>query len=152
MEHNFFTYQRRRLRTLLGWGIGSTLTGLPLLLSRRPFWRNTGLQAIGWGMIDAILALIGSANARRNAVRMEMGELDLHDAEEEARKFQRILWINAGLDLLYIGGGLELARRSSGQPARRGTGVGIAVQGLFLLLFDSLLAREVDRRWLHHAP
>jgi hypothetical protein len=148
VNHNFFTYQRQRLRILLGWGLGSTLIGLPLIISPSPFWRSFGLQATSWGLIDALLAIFGIAGAQRKATRTEVGELGEEEALAEARSFRRILLINAGLDLLYIGGGITTARRAAGRPDRQGMGLGIAAQGLFLLIFDSLLAREVGEHWL----
>jgi hypothetical protein len=148
MNNNFFTYQQRRLRILFGWGVGSTVAGLPLMLSERPFWRNVGMQASSWGLIDALLAVGGLAGARRKEVQLEMGTLPDEAARSEARSFQRILLLNAGLDLLYIAGGLGLARRSANKPGRQGMGIGIALQGLFLLAYDALLAREVGERWL----
>ena len=150
MSNNFFVYQQQRLRILLGWGLGSTLVGLPLLISPSPFWRSFGLQAASWGLIDAILAILGGAGARRKATRVEVGELGEEEALAEARSFRRILLINVGLDLLYIGGGLTTARRAAQRPGRQGMGMGIALQGLFLLIFDSLLAREVAQRWIRH--
>jgi hypothetical protein len=148
MNNNFFTYQQRRLRILFGWGAGNTIAGLPLMLSASPFWRNVGMQATSWGVIDAVLAVAGLAGARRKEIQLEMGALAEDAAREEARSFQRILLINAGLDLLYIAGGVSLAQRSPRQPSRQGMGIGIALQGLFLLVYDALLAREVGKRWL----
>jgi hypothetical protein len=43
-----------------------------------------------------------------------------------------------------------LARRSAQHPDRRGTGFGIALQGLFLLVYDLLLLRGLVR-WTREA-
>ena len=62
----------------------------------------------------------------------------------EAGGLRRLLWINAGLDVLYVAGGLLLAftlgRRS---PFAAGSGWGIVLQGAFLFGFDLLHARGV---------
>lgn len=150
-EHNhgnFFVYQRRALTPLLRWGIGSSLIGALLMLVPRPFWRQFGLQALSWGVIDVLLAIAGRRQALVHAEQFAGGALDDHDAEREAAKFERILLVNAGLDVGYIAAGGLTAARFADRPDRRGLGVGILVQGLFLLLFDALVARDVRRRFL----
>ena len=142
-KQGFFAWQHRALGWLLAWGAGSVVAGAGLATSRRADLRQIGLQAIGWGAIDAGLALNGRRGARAN---------QRHDptsaprsASQEATRFQRIVAINAGLDLLYIVGGLRLAQTASRNSSRYGTGVGIAIQGLFLLLYDSLLTWLVTK-------
>jgi hypothetical protein len=150
-EHNhsnFFVYQRRALSPLLRWGIGSSLLGAALLLVPRPFWRQFGLQAVTWGMIDVLLAIAGRRQALVRAEQFASGALDETDVEREATTFERILLVNAGLDVGYIAAGGLTAAWFADRPDRRGLGLGILVQGLFLLLFDALLARDVRRRFL----
>jgi hypothetical protein len=150
MNHhgNFFVYQRRALTPLLRWGIGSSLLGAGLLLVPRPFWRQFGLQAVSWGVIDVLLAMFGRRQALVRAEQFAGGTLDESDAEREAANFERMLLINAGLDVGYIAAGGLTAAVFAGHPDRRGLGMGILVQGLFLLLFDALLARDVRQRFL----
>jgi hypothetical protein len=146
MSDNFFRYQRRVLGILLAWGAGSILI-TPLALFRRdPFWRQFGVQAFTWGAIDAALAVFGRRSAARKAAQHERGELSAADARREAAKFRRILLVNAGLDVLYIASGLWTARRFRDRRDRQGLGIGIAVQGVFLLVYDAALAWDVGRR------
>jgi carboxylesterase len=64
--------------------------------------------------------------------------------ERESRKLKRTLWINTGLDLLYIAGGIILAATLGGSnPVWGGHGWGIIVQGAFLLFFDLIHAQCV---------
>ncbi|PJF27320.1 MAG: hypothetical protein CUN53_04525 [Phototrophicales bacterium] len=63
----------------------------------------------------------------------------------QARSLRRLLWINAGLDVLYMIGGLWYALRAKA-PRGRGMGIGVIFQGLFLFIFDVLQAREVPER------
>jgi hypothetical protein len=145
-DENFFVYQRRALRPLLAWGIGSTIVGT-LLLPFAGFWRQFGLQAATWGAIDTLLAMIGRRRALHQAESLASHAIEPEMARSEAAQFRRVLLVNAGLDLLYIAAGLFTARRFRDRPDRVGLGVGIAVQGLFLLIFDTLLARDVEQRF-----
>jgi hypothetical protein len=148
MDHNFFVYQRRALRPLLRWGMGSSVVGTALALLPSSYWRQLGVQAAAWGMIDAILAVAGRRSALLKAEHSFAGDLSEAQEHVAVEQFRRILQVNAGLDVLYIVAGLAVARRYADTPGRRGLGHGIAIQGLFLLIFDSLLARDVGARWL----
>jgi hypothetical protein len=111
---------------LLLWGAISTGGGVILQLSRRPFWIGFGQQAIGWGLIDALIALIAGRSAARSI---------------NGRTLRRILLINAGLDVLYMLGGFLFARtKGAADDKRRGQGWGIVLQGLFLFNFDLIHA------------
>lgn len=147
MHETFFVYQRRALRPLLAWGIFSSLGG-GLLLLVPGLWRHFGLQAVVWGVIDVLLAIVGRRSALLKAEALASGSLDEADATREAERFRNILAFNAGLDVLYIIVGLAVAARWVERADRRGLGYGVAVQGAFLLLFDALLARDVNRRFV----
>jgi hypothetical protein len=147
MHETFFVYQRRALRPLLAWGVLSSLGGVILLLVPG-LWRHFGLQAVVWGVIDVLLAMAGRRSALLKAEALSSGALDEADATREAERFRNILAFNAGLDVLYIIVGLGVAARWVERADRRGLGYGVAVQGAFLLLFDALLARDVNRRFV----
>ena len=48
--------------------------------------------------------------------------------------------VSTCLDVLYVLFGLRMARRDKGDGVRRGNGLGIVIQGAFLLIFDLLHA------------
>ena len=130
-------YQTRISTQLFGWSAFSVFGGLGLLLLLTdPFWRGVGLQGVVWGVIDAGIAFFGQLGMRR-----KLADIDAPNApgvqREEARRLRRLLLINAGLDVLYVavGAGLILTFGVDNAFAR-GNGVGIMVQGAFLLLFD----------------
>jgi hypothetical protein len=110
-----------------------------LATAKTPVLRHVGIQAVAWGAIDAALAYSGRENARN---KLQQGTTD---AEQwvEAQRFQRIVAINAGLDVLYVLGGWWLIRRAGSNEARRGMGLGIIIQGAFLLVYDSALVWAV---------
>jgi hypothetical protein len=145
-DENFFAYQRGALRPLLAWGVGSTILGT-LLLPFAGFWRHFGIQAASWGAIDAALAIAGRRRALLKAEAFAAEDIGEAEAAREAEQFQRVLLVNAGLDVLYVAAGALTALRFRDRPKRAGLGWGIAVQGLFLLAFDTLLAREVRQRF-----
>jgi hypothetical protein len=68
----------------------------------------------------------------------------------EARNIRAFLWLNAGLDILYMLGGWSWARRAAQKGGRnaefqRGMGMGIVVQGGLLLIWDVINALIVPR-------
>ncbi len=147
MQGNFYGYQQRRFLLLLGWGLLSIIAGSALQLNPKLFWKQFGIQALLWGAIDAALALFGIIGADRKGKRYVLGELGTADEQKEARSFYRILLINTGLDVGYIGLGMWLMQRFKARADRRGMGLGILVQGLWLFLFDGLVSQEVRSDW-----
>ena len=107
---------------LLLWGAISTIGGVILQFSRHPFWIGVGQQAIGWGLIDALIALIAGRSTSRSFSHSTL---------------RRVLLINAALDVLYMLGGFIFARtKGAADEKLRGQGWGIVLQGWFLLKFD----------------
>lgn len=97
-----------------------------------------GLQALIWGGIDAAVALVGRWLARRR----QAAGLSAAELQREEGRLRRVLYVNAALDVLYVGSGLLLAfTMGAGEPLWRGHGWGIVVQGAFLFFFDLLHAR-----------
>ena len=132
-------FQRTISNRLLAWSVLSIAGGALLQLARSPFWRAFGQQAIGWGAIDAALALFG----RRGLEKKVQRGYPPVEAAKDLHNLRRVLWFNAGLDVLYMLGGLVLLRRDD--ETQRGHGAGILVQGLFLFKFDlihALLAKQ----------
>jgi carboxylesterase len=130
---------------LLGWAAGSILIGLGLMRWGDPFWSGFGLQALAWGGVDALIALLGRwASKRRRSAVPDPLAADVLD--QEARKLRRLLLINTALDVLYVAGGLAMVLTLGATDAAwRGHGWGIVAQGGFLFLFDWIHAQWVPR-------
>ena len=147
MQENFYGYQQRRMSLLLGWGLLSVIAGFVVQRNPQSFWKQFGLQALLWGAIDAVLALFGLTGANKKEERYVRGELDTTDEQKEARNFYCILLINTGLDVGYVVGGVWIMQHFKTRSDRRGMGLGIIIQGLWLFLFDGLVSQEVRSRW-----
>lgn len=132
--------QRQIGRRLLGWGALSVVCGALLLLLDRPFWQGVGVQGVVWGVIDAGIALFGLYTLRRKSSRPDANTPEV--LEPEARRLRRLLLVNTGLDVLYVLAGI-LVLILLETPFARGNGVGILVQGGFLLVFDAFYASRV---------
>ena len=134
--------ERAHLARLLAWALGSILAGtllLTLVAVRRaagplPLLRHFAIQTAAWGVVN--LAIVFWAQRG----------LKLRDYAG-ARSLDRILWLNLGLDVGYIGVGVTLAV-AGWLLGRRlgavGAGIGVAVQGLALLLLDLVLVRQLQ--------
>lgn len=110
-------------KRLLIWAIpwmGASVLGLWLSNtdSQKGFWGMSG----AWGFVNGAIALIGLLGA-------ETGDY---------AALRTTLWINAGLDVLYLASGLYLLSRP--EETWRGGGTAILIQGGFLLVFDVLHA------------
>ncbi len=146
MRPNFYQYQRERTRILLGWGLANVAGGaVGGWLNRAKFWRQFWGQALGWGAIDALIAVFGLRGASKKLSHPPSQQA----LAKDIRFFHRLLFINAFLDVGYMAAGLIIRQRGKFDPqVRAGIGTGFVVQGFFLFIYDSLLAREVKRRWL----
>lgn len=136
-------FQQKLSGRLLMWGAGSVVGGLFLLRGNR-FWRGVGWQFIGWGAIDAVIALFGQVSANNRLDNMENPGLDSVQTSE-SENLQRLLWINAALDVMYVAGGKRWADQDKGDGSRAGHGLGIALQGTFLLVFDIYHALKIPK-------
>ena len=134
-------FQDALARRLLLWSALSIAAGAILLLAGDAFWRGFGLQAVVWGAIDAGIALFGRRASQKRQASAPPGP---ETTAREARNLRRLLWINTGLDVLYVAGGLLLiSTLGRSDPFAAGTGWGIVLQGGFLFIFDLLHARGV---------
>lgn len=138
---DIWSFQIRLTRRLLAWAGASAVLGVLMLVPADSFWRGLGVQFLAWGLVDAAIAWLGRhrAYARQARLSSEYGaEID------ESHRLARLLWLNAGLDGLYVLGGVLLAYRpGASDPFWLGGGLGIVVQGAFLFLFDWSHARRL---------
>ncbi|MCU0464779.1 MAG: hypothetical protein MUF38_09440 [Anaerolineae bacterium] len=141
-ERGIWAFQERVSTLLFNWNAANIAVGL-MAGRRGGFWRGFGGQAVGWGVINWAIAVVGSHFGRKR--RAELPDPDSPAVfEKEKTNLRNILWVNWGLDLLYIWGGWRFLRGAKpNESVRAGTGAGIMVQGLLLFIFDSLMLREI---------
>jgi hypothetical protein len=140
-----YAFEARLAHRLLAWGLASVVGGAALGIAGaaggNPFLRAFGSQTVGWGAIDGALALGGRARAAR---LLAEPPADPAAPAREATRARRLLLVNAGLDVVYIGTGLVVATgRGRSDAAVRGHGLATVVQGAFLLAFDAWHAARV---------
>jgi len=134
MKSSIWKFESDLTQRLLVWSYLSVPGGLFLWLTAKDFGRGFGIQAVFWGLVDMLIALFGTRSADR---RMATA-----DPQREANFIRRILWINFGLDVFYILGGVWMIL-SWQRDFWQGTGWGIVFQGAFLFLFDLYHALNV---------
>ncbi len=145
LNNNIWDFQRRmtgRLFTinLINFWLGRRLA------QRGDFLRGVGTQAVGWAVINIGIAVIGGEQARKKLDSLpDPNAVDVQ--QRESKNLRRILAINAPLNLVYMWGGLRLARRKNGNTFLRGNGWGIVLQGFILLCFDTFHLRRVSQIW-----
>lgn len=145
-EFNLYQFQRSAMPILLGWALGSIVTGV--LWRRNPSRsiQGAGGQFIVWGFVDGVIALLALLGARRKAAQWQAGEITPLQQAQQADQFEKIVWANAALDVGYVLGGRWWVRRHSDDAHSQGMGIGVMLQGAFLLIWDVLLAVVVRRR------
>lgn len=145
-EYNLFTYQQQVMPVLLGWGVGSIVSGLIWMRSTADWLRGLGSQFLGWGIVDSLIAAFAIRNAAQKNGLVEVGEITQDEHHRQSVQFERIVWLNALLDIGYIFGGIWLAKRNPTNQQRQGMGWGILIQGGFLFIWDVLLASVAKRK------
>lgn len=142
---SIWQYMRQAMHTLFSWNIFNLMIGA-WLATRGKFWQGFASQNIGWAGINLGIAIFASISTDRRIKKMP-DPLDPAVTTKEKRNFQRILWINTGLDVLYMWGGWRFAREQGRKDQRlRGVGYGIVLQGLLLFWFDLIQVLRLPRK------
>jgi hypothetical protein len=136
---------RRVGRQLALWALLSVTAAVPIAwaaaaaaaaadLALAATLRAVALQFVVWGAIDGAIAVLALRDRRRRIDRGERG--DAAATAAFGARLRRLLRLNAGLDVVYVAAGIAvlLAWRT---PAGLGHGLGVLVQGGFLLALDA---------------
>lgn len=123
--------QERALLLSLGlWAVASTAVGVQLVrigrARQQPALAAVGRQALAWGLVDGVIALLGARRGGRSAA-------DEDAARRSATRWFVLTGANALLDVGYLVGAVTVARN----PRWRWDGLGMLPQAGFLLALDS---------------
>jgi len=92
------------------------------------------IQCLLWGAIDGAIAALGARDRRRRMAAA--GATDTDAGAAFGARLLRLLRLNAGLDVVYVVAGIAVLSLWR-TPEGVGHGLGVIVQGAFLLLFDA---------------
>lgn len=118
---------------LATWSLISMASGAALLAVGTPLWQAFGVQAVAWGAIDGVIAWFGMRDHRAKRQRLGTAGSSWH---AEVVKVRRILLLNVWLDVGYVTVGVLLTLFDA-SDVRLGHGIGVLLQGAFLLFFDA---------------
>lgn len=122
---------------LFGWGGLNVAAGAAMLPGN---YRDFGGMNLAWGVIN--MAIVTPSLFFRESVTPEESPF-YHTVREELR-FQRIVAINAGLNVSYILSGIGMLHYGESSRIRQ-FGSSVMIQGAFLLLYDLVLLQYSSR-------
>lgn len=135
-------FQDKLTRRLTQWALGNIVVGLALMWVGGPAVRGFGEMSAAWGAINLAIAFFGGLGTRKRRARPDA--MDPAVLQKEQSKLSRVLWINTGLDVVYVAVGVWLAvARGPADPRMLGWGVAVIIQGGFLFFFDLIHARRL---------
>lgn len=134
-------YQTRMMYQLLFWAGLCLGVGLSMVFSTREWVRSFGGMTAAWAIVNLLIALFALRGVRRKAKQAA----DAATVQQWARQLVRLLWINVGLDGVYILAGVGLIMWEPTNRMLNGFGWAIVVQGAFLLVFDAWHGLRVGR-------
>ena len=65
MQNPIWKFEADLTKRLLVWSIISLLSGLYIWFATHEFGRGFGIQLIAWGVVDAVIAIVGVGTAAR---------------------------------------------------------------------------------------
>ncbi|RYE28379.1 MAG: hypothetical protein EOP42_17055 [Sphingobacteriaceae bacterium] len=138
------------MKVLGGWAIANIAVGSIGFYKTKGAARYFNQMNIFWNVVNLGIATAGFYGAKTASNK----QFNLNQSLAEQRKTERILLINAGLDLAYIAGGIYLNKRGINKNSDRlhGYGNAIILQGAFLFLFDSAMYGIQHQHQNQHKP
>lgn len=123
------------MKVLGGWALANIAIGSVGFYKTKGATKYFHQMNIFWNVVNLGITTAGFYGAKDASNKQYSTEQSI----SEQHKTERILLINAGLDVAYMAGGWYLNRRGIIKSSDRlhGYGNAIILQGAFLLLFDS---------------
>jgi hypothetical protein len=125
------------MSVLLGWSVLNLGGGLAGGFTSEGRWRAFHQMNAGWNLINLGIA----AYALWDMSGQDPASFTALQGLAAGEKMEKVLLLNAGLDVAYVTAGLWLWRSGTQRrsPRRQGFGQSVLVQGTFLAVFDLAL-------------
>ena len=135
---DIWDFQRKLTARLLAWAGVSFSLGVAMILQKDRRIRGAGSQFMAWAVVNGLIAILGARASLAKRQKVNAGILPaIETMRKDTRGLRRILWLNTGLDVVYILAGLVLRQTKGAEDARmHGMGEAVAIQGAALLFFD----------------
>ena len=131
-------YSKNAMLVLAGWSAANIIASGIATNTSNTEMRYFHQMNVMWGGINLAIAGLGYWGTGREKI----DNPTLADVLKHQNRIEKTYLINAGLDVLYIGGGLAMNKLSDNQknPAKfKGYGNSIMLQGGFLLIYDAII-------------
>lgn len=137
--HSIRAVRRQMTLVLLSFSLASAVIGGAILAGRgEPWVQAIGWQFAIWGMIDLVFAWMGVRQFRRS----DRGEAD---DVAEATKLARTLRTSDKMNWFWMLIGLTLIGAGVGNVVVMAHGIGVLIQGGFLLFYDRVFMYRLQR-------
>jgi hypothetical protein len=136
-EKERVNYTKKSMLALGGWSAANIIVSSIATNTRNKEMRYFHQMNVMWGSINLAFAGLGYWGAGKEKI----DNPTLAAVLKHQNKIEKTYMINAGLDVVYIGGGLLMNQISDNQknPERfKGYGNSIMLQGGFLLVYDAI--------------
>jgi hypothetical protein len=141
-QDSLFNFNQKRneinqtgMKVLSGWALANIAIGSVGFYRTKGATKYFHQMNIFWNVVNLGIATAGFYGAKEASKK----QFSVEQSIREQHKTERILLINAGLDVVYLTGGWYLNKRgiNKNSDRLRGYGSSIILQGAFLFLFDS---------------
>jgi hypothetical protein len=128
-------YNKQGMMILGSWAIGNIIWGASM--AGRTTGEIQGFHQMNayWNSINLLIAGFGYYSAMK-----EVPSTDFWETMRSQQSIEKILLVNAGLDVAYMAGGLYMLERGRRTDNERLSGFGksVILQGAFLMSFDAI--------------
>ena len=136
----------RGMKVLGAWGIANMVDGgVGYFTAKQDQWKDFHAMNAAWGLVNTGIAAMGMHGVRKELA----ANLNSEQAYKRYLDNKKLYLVNIGFDVFYVGAGAGLAvlgaHDKSNGPLYKGFGSSIAMQGIFLLLFDNVMFASQER-------
>jgi hypothetical protein len=138
---SIWRFQKQLAARLMAINMVNMVIGL-LILPAGNFLRGLGQQALAWGAINIGFGLVTSRFVDHQFAK-QADPFQPEVIQQTSQQVKTILIVAVFSDVLYMLGGVWYARHHRKDAFKRGTGIGVVIQGAMLFLFDLFHALDI---------